>query len=52
MAFVDGAWSLSYLADVQFCFGGLSGTGGGAVTGTGVLQVKGGGISGTDTGRG
>ncbi len=55
VAFVDGAWSLSYLADVEFSGplpGGASGTGGGAVTGTGVLQVKGGGISGTHTGAG
>ena len=53
--FADGTWALSYLADVQIAGpfpGGTTGTGQGVVTGTGIFEVKGGGVSGTHTGAG
>ena len=49
-AFANGAWTLSYLADVQISGpfpGGSRGTGSGRLTGTGIFDVTGGGVSGT-----
>jgi len=54
-AMADGAWALSYLADVQIAGpfpGGSRGTGEGTLTGTGVFEVTGGGIAGTHTAAG
>lgn len=55
VAFADGAWTLSYLADVQVSGpfpDGSQGTGRGVLTGTGVFEVTGGGVAGTHSAAG
>jgi hypothetical protein len=55
VAFADGSWTLSYVADVQISGpfpDGSQGGGRGVLTGTGVFDVTGGGVAGTHSAAG
>jgi hypothetical protein len=55
VAFADGTWTLSYVADVQVSGpfpDGSQGSGRGVLTGTGVFDVTGGGVAGTHSAAG
>jgi hypothetical protein len=55
VAFPDGTWTLSYVADVQISGpfpDGSQGSGRGVLTGTGVFDVTGGGVAGTHSADG